>query len=252
MRSIGITLLLICVGCVQPVQPTVMLAAPSLSGKVAVVDAVVSARQNAQPVLPDDLGTKPGIAPPVAQPMIPLYVYSQRGCATCDRLKRDAVKQDRFRFEFIDDPNRYPKWLTMPLPVVTWSAFGKGYYADYTDMATLGRRYDKTQIKPVAAAPKTTRAYGYPERGAHWTYPGSSRQDLIEHLLDGEHRGKFDRSWLATLSTEQLRSLHDDDHEGRVQWQYAARPVKSYPKPARASIQRQRAVFGFSCPSCPT
>lgn len=56
---------------------------------------------------------------------------------------------------------------------------------------------------------------GYPVRGSHWTFPGSGRAQLIHHLQTGEHRGKFSRAWLDSLTYQELLSLHDDDHEHR-------------------------------------
>jgi hypothetical protein len=48
-----------------------------------------------------------------------------------------------------------------------------------------------------------------------WNVNGSwnkaqSRVGLISHLAGANH--KFDKSYLNTLSTDQLQKLHDDDH----------------------------------------
>lgn len=51
---------------------------------------------------------------------------------------------------------------------------------------------------------------------AHWSINGDftpSRSVLLSHLMhDGIHRGQHDKSMLESLTTEQLRGLHDRDH----------------------------------------
>lgn len=87
----------------------------------------------------------------------------------------------------------------------------------------------------------------YPVRGSHWTINGNSRptqQALLVHLQSGQHYGKWDAEWLKSLSYEELRSLHDDDHEGRVQWSSAKRSSRANLQPARSY---------YACPNgrCP-
>lgn len=74
---------------------------------------------------------------------------------------------------------------------------------------------------------------GYPVRGGHWSIGSqwnASRSTVMAHLQDGVHAGKWDPAWLATLSRDELLSLHDDDHEGRVQWAHVRRPTTA-PRP---------------------
>lgn len=81
-------------------------------------------------------------------------------------------------------------------------------------------------------APKPVAAHaGYPVRGNWWTHPGATnRVELIEHLMQGVHRGKFSREWLNTLTMPQLESLHSDDHEGKVRYaQPVLRPASKSP-----------------------
>lgn len=47
--------------------------------------------------------------------------------------------------------------------------------------------------------------------GAHWTFPGKTRSDLIEHLR--KNHG-YTRKQLESRSTESLLNLHDDAHTG--------------------------------------
>ncbi len=71
---------------------------------------------------------------------------------------------------------------------------------------------------------------GYPVHQTRWTYPG----EIHSHLKTGQHAGKWPAIWIDTLTRQQAESLHDDDHEGKVQWQYVparppAKPVQTIP-----------------------
>lgn len=65
---------------------------------------------------------------------------------------------------------------------------------------------------PVSAFPH------YPLRSSYW-----SGCPNWTHLTVGPHRGKFDSEWLKGLSNPELQSLHADDHEGRVKWDFVVR-----------------------------
>lgn len=57
----------------------------------------------------------------------------------------------------------------------------------------------------------------YPTRGALWSHPGvHTREQLITHLMSGQHAGKFTRKFLETQSMASLEALHSDDHEGKA------------------------------------
>ena len=57
------------------------------------------------------------------------------------------------------------------------------------------------------------------QQSSTWTFPGSSRTELIEHLLnDGIHAGRFSRQYLMSQPYDQLHALHDDHHSGQVAW----------------------------------
>lgn len=93
------------------------------------------------------------------------------------------------------------------------------------------------KAKPATILPKPAKRSGYPVRSGWWT--GCPNW---QHLTRGEHAGKFDHAWLASLSWAELQSLHSDDHEGRVKSAYVVRPAR---KPA--------ASYGSNCPNgqCP-
>ena len=76
--------------------------------------------------------------------------------------------------------------------------------------------YDgEMQTSPVPVVP---RRIHYPLRNRYWT-----GCDNWRHMTEGPHRGKFDPTWLKSLSKAELQSLHADDHEGKVNWNYAVR-----------------------------
>lgn len=62
---------------------------------------------------------------------------------------------------------------------------------------------------------------GYPVRGNLWTHPGR----IHDHLLTGEHAGKWSADWIRGLTVLEAESLHSDNHEGRVQWEYVPKRV---------------------------
>lgn len=102
-------------------------------------------------------------------------------------------------------------------------------------------RSDAGAAKPVAI-PHPFRG-GYPLRARWWSHPGpSTHENLVLHLSTGEHVGKFDSRWLATLSVAQLESLHSDDHEGRVDWTYAQRPPPVPQQAAQHAAQPAKAT----------
>jgi hypothetical protein len=78
---------------------------------------------------------------------------------------------------------------------------------------------DRTPI--VSVEPVRT---GYPVRGNWWT--GCPNWT---HLTTGIHAGSFPVEWLKTLTNAEVQSLHSDQHENKVRWEYV-------PK-ARASLE---------------
>lgn len=95
---------------------------------------------------------------------------------------------------------------------------------------------------PAKVAPAQSRPR-YPIRGGWWNQDG--HMVTWHHLTQGEHAGKFDHAWLASLSYEEVQSLHSDDHEGHVHWDRVVRPggqvqhaSVQYQQPARRSTRR--------------
>lgn len=57
-----------------------------------------------------------------------------------------------------------------------------------------------------------------------WTNCPTDKPGLIEHLTSGAHAGRFDKSWLQTLTIEELQSLHSDNHDFTTRWDAVVQP----------------------------
>jgi hypothetical protein len=101
-------------------------------------------------------------------------------------------------------------------------------------------------IKPAAKiVPTPTKTGGYPLRTTRWTGLPKDRAAAVTHLSTGAHAGIFDLTWLASLSMDELESLHADHHEGCID-ETACKRAKILPaKPLpMASVQQpQCTVF---------
>lgn len=131
------------------------------------------------------------------------------------------------------------------------------------DEWTLGWVYKGVDERPKPAPQiKATveRSGGYPLRGRWWSVEGvrrPSKSFIVSHLMGGKHRGKFNRNWLNSLSLSELHSVHSDDHEERLKWQYVNGTQQvSVTQPAKQPVKQptvKRAVRSYQyCPTCPT
>lgn len=50
---------------------------------------------------------------------------------------------------------------------------------------------------------------------------------MVKHLSSGQHEGTFDLDWLNSLTRDELHALHSDDHEKKINWDYAVRATES-------------------------
>jgi len=121
---------------------------------------------------------------------------------------------------------KVPSWVKT-YPTFYWQAADKTYRKQdgWAGVDELVASWELTQA--------TTKRSGY--RGtsiAQWTFPGSTRSDLIEHLQEGQHAGKFALHQLNQMTFQQLQTLHSDDHIGQIRWeQLPARQVATKKKP---------------------
>jgi len=150
-----------------------------------------------------------------------VWCYSSPGCQPCENAKRELASADGLPFQIVwkDDA---PVWLKSR-PAFWWHISGiTPSQADVkntrqqTGWNGLKKFVDSWRSSRVAENQAQSRTVGSFSAG-RWLINGSStpsRSVLLTHLTnDGIHRGKHDRQWLATLTTEQLRWLHDRDHE---------------------------------------
>ena len=92
--------------------------------------------------------------------------------------------------------------------------------------------------------PKLKRYYNEFRTGPNWTYSGvQSKAALIRHLMQGPHRGKFDRKVLERISYDRLLKLHSNDHEGKpFFYSYDGFPMKT----------KKATPVKSTSPDCPT
>lgn len=125
-------------------------------------------------------------------------------------------------------------------PFTTWNA-----YWLYT-----GKRYANDPGTRERVTVPTSG--GYPVRGGWWSH---SDGNLRRHLAQApQHAGKFDQRWINSLSGAELESLHSDDHEGRVKWQYVRRTAEVSAPRAEAPVRmtwRYSQPRAYYCPNCP-
>lgn len=181
-------------------------------------------------------------------------------CGPCERLKAKLKNETRFQFLKPEPPD----WVRA-FPCLQWRGENGKFYVHYgEDFAAFLSAFQQTN--PATAAKLKIGVdivrTGYPLRGRTWSINGNanpSRATLIEHLSAGFHAGKFSDSYLKSLSTAELISLHGDDHDSRVDWNRVARPPdtrsvvpQTYSRPSAGSSRRRR-LFRGGCPSgrCP-
>jgi len=88
----------------------------------------------------------------------------------------------------------------------------------WADFADLQAQLDALLVKPpVVKVVKvdTGPVYNTVRTRANWSHPGRGKAAVINHLMSGQHRGKFTRQRLAAMTLLELEKLHSNDHEGR-------------------------------------
>lgn len=134
------------------------------------------------------------------------------------------------------------------------------------DQWSLGWLYHGVNNRPALTPDETATvptSGHYPLRGGWWSVNGNwrpSKSYLVSHLADAsQHRGKFDRVWLNSLTSAELNSVHSDDHERRLKSQYVNKfdttvpPQVAKPAAKKAPAVRRAAPTrrGTYCPTCP-
>lgn len=94
--------------------------------------------------------------------------------------------------------------------------------AQYASRLESARRYI-TEPRAKAKPKSTARMGYYPRRnGSVWRHNGHLPH--WTHLTGGEHAGKFSVAWLKSLDQDEITSLHGDDHDHEVRWEYVVKP----------------------------
>lgn len=163
-----------------------------------------------------------------------VWAYSMAGCVPCVRAKLELKDAKDLPFTVVWKDESAPDWL-QSRPAFWWHTTGdqpsqkdvantrqfQGWNGlkDFVERWKLSRKPERFIRAQASASPPFVR----PDRTdigsrsvAHWSINGDftpSRSVLLSHLSnDGIHRGRHDPTWLASLTTEQLRWLHDRDH----------------------------------------
>lgn len=169
-----------------------------------------------------------------------LYFTQGKGCPPCVReetvefpvLKKSGWKIGSSRtashirvIDIHENPECAESYKISVTPTFVLVRIGGGVYTE------IGRKTGFVKAKEIgewsiklSGSNQSNVRRPYPLRGSNWTGPDGvhqlgSREEAIRHLLyDGEHIGKFTRPQLSKLSLGELRALHSDDHERRVNW----------------------------------
>lgn len=84
------------------------------------------------------------------------------------------------------------------------------------------KKLDASRAKPKTDLSELSPHYPVRDSRTWWTHPGQrTKANIINHLLSGEHAGKFRREVLEKMTLAELESLHSDDHERK------AKPIAS-------------------------
>lgn len=155
----------------------------------------------------------------VGDPRPTVKFYHSAGCHPCQVAKGALTAQVRkdLPFQLVEIDTAKSREWSGSVPAFTWGEGSSrvalvGWYG----VPALVSAWTKGQVAGVRRR--------YPTRGGNWTGPDGrhqlgSVQQAIAHLTgDWPHRGHFEQSVLQKLNLDQLRALHSDDHEGRVNW----------------------------------
>ena len=158
-----------------------------------------------------------------------MVAYSTAGCPPCAVAKRElaAAKDLPFRVTWKDSA---PAWVTA-YPTFHWHVSGDDWrqrdkWDGVEKLVEMWKRSREPKKASAANNSFQSARHDRPDRVsigsrsvAIWSINGDStpsRSVLLSHLTnDGIHRGRHDRAMLESLTAEQLRWLHDRDHQGK-------------------------------------
>lgn len=152
-----------------------------------------------------------------------MLAYSSAGCPPCAIAKRElaAAKDLPFRVTW---KSTAPAWVST-YPTFHWHVTGDDWRKreKWDGVEKLTESWKRSREPKKASAANNSFQSARPDRVsigsrsvAIWSINGDStpsRSVLLSHLVnDGIHRGRHGRAMLESLTTEQLRWLHDRDH----------------------------------------
>jgi len=149
-------------------------------------------------------------------------------CALAESQLNQLAADGKLPFQVIHATGRTKYPTAGGYPHLEWQGSSQPYYyppansnGGWPGAEAFIRIWQGTQSPPAAAsslkksAPLDRSSIGS-RSVAIWRIDGDntpSRSTLLSHLLnDGIHRGRYTRQFLESLTTEQLRFLHDRDH----------------------------------------
>lgn len=153
-----------------------------------------------------------------------------------------------------------PARAANPLPVQMWSEPAPSICAPlpcalWCEPDAMVKASPEAMPLPLFGEPQPVKprlkSAGYPVRAKEtwWTGCPMDKDGALLHLSTGAHATDFDPVWLATLTLEQLQSLHSDHHEQRVAWGYVQRPVQA---PAKKPLATAPTLQWQTLQNCPT
>lgn len=178
-----------------------------------------------------------------AQERPKVYLYTREDCLPCVVMKHQLglwqdCPVDLVEVEKLPSTPDITNYEPDAVPTVRWFSKGSWWaYQGWHGKAHLLQALQSTGVRipksaSAAAVPPPpkllpTPMTRYPTSSEfNWTgpdgvHPLRSKQEALDHLLlDPNHGPRFIREFLSHLSLSELRAIHSDDHDRRVQWAY--------------------------------
>lgn len=160
---------------------------------------------------------------PATRPTV--TIYTTNGCGYCTAAKSELAGAPFELQESHTSGGNVPAWV-QSYPTFHWPGRdGWRQFVGWPGRAAFLEMWARS------------RGEQYNGQAANvWTFPGSTRAELVEHLQAGQHAGKFKQSQLDAMTFAELHALHADDHEGVVNWQAFRRQPKQAARPPTGRV----------------